>query len=406
MPISTRRISRLKGVSLIATLSVIGACALAVVVPSGSAYAADSATINGATTYQTMAGFGASEAFGQASAVMNASSSVQQQALADLYSPTTGAGLTILRNEIGADQGNTIEPSNPGGPNATPSYLPMSQTNQDQGQLWFAQQIKARYGVTNVYADAWSAPGYMKTNGSASGGGQVCGSAGASCSSGDWRQAYSNYLVQYAKDYAAAGVPLTYVGPSNEPDYSTNYDSMTMSPAQMASVLDVLGPTVKNSGLSTQVTCCAATGWPKAGQYAAAIEADPTALAATAVATGHGYSGGADLAAAGLDQAGLGDRVVHLRRFQHRLGRQLRRLRHDLGPAHPAGPDRRQPQRIPLLVGRHQLRRERRQRGPAGNQRQLGDPHRTAVGVRQLQPLHPPRRGPHRSEQLQQRGAA
>ncbi len=68
--------------------------------------------------------------------------------------------------------------------------------------------------------------------------------------------------MQYAKDYAAAGVPLTYIGPSNEPDFSANYDSMTMSPAQMASVLDVVGPTVRNSGLSTQVECCAATGWP------------------------------------------------------------------------------------------------------------------------------------------------
>jgi O-glycosyl hydrolase len=286
-----RRTSRRKGVSLAASLSVVGTCMVAVVVPSGTAYAADTATINGATTYQTVAGFGASEAFGEASTVMNASSSVQQQALADLYSPTTGAGLTILRNEIGATSGNTIEPNNPGGPGATPSYLPLSQINQDMGQLWFAQQIKARYGVTDVYADAWSAPGFMKTNGAVANGGQVCGSTGASCSSGDWRQAYANYLVQYAKDYAAAGVPLTYLGPSNEPDFSANYDSMTMSPAQMASVVDVLGPTLRNSGLSTQVTCCAATGWPKAGDYASAIESDPTALAAVAMVGGHGYSG-------------------------------------------------------------------------------------------------------------------
>jgi O-glycosyl hydrolase len=291
MPSSTNGKRRRKGVSLTAGLSLISACALAVVLPSAPAYAADSASINGATTYQTIAGFGASEAFGQASAVMNASSTVQQQVLADLYSPTTGAGLTILRNEIGADSGNSIEPTSPGSPSATPSYKTLAQTNQDQGQLWFAQQIHSRYGVSNIYGDAWSAPGYMKTNGSAVNGGQVCGTPGASCSSGDWRQAYANYLVQYAKDYAAAGVPLTYVGPSNEPDYTTNYDSMSMSPAQMASVVDVLGPTVKNSGLSTQVSCCAPTGWPKAGQYAQAIEADPTAMAYTAVATGHGYSG-------------------------------------------------------------------------------------------------------------------
>ena len=289
---STRRFGRRKGLSLTASVSVLAASALVVMVPSGPAYAADSATINGATTYQTIAGFGASEAFGEAASVMNASSTVQQQVLDDLYSPTTGAGLNILRNEIGATSGNTIEPNNPGGPNATPNYVSLAQINQDMGQLWFAQQIKARYGVTNVYADAWSAPAFMKTNNSVSGGGQVCGSPGASCSSGDWRQAYANYLVQYAKDYAAAGVPLTYLGPSNEPDYTTNYDSMSMSPTQMASVVDVLGPTLKNSGLSTQVTCCAPTGWPKAGDYAQAIEADPTALAAVAMVGGHGYSGG------------------------------------------------------------------------------------------------------------------
>ena len=43
--------------------------------------------------------------------------------------------------------------------------MPLASINQDQGQLWFAQQIKAGYGVTNVFADAWSAPPFMKTIG-------------------------------------------------------------------------------------------------------------------------------------------------------------------------------------------------------------------------------------------------
>ena len=260
------------------------------VASAGPAAAADTATINGATTFQTITGFGASEAFGEAQTVMNASSSVQQQALNDLYSPTSGAGLTILRNWISADSGSTIEPNNPGGPNAAPAYLPMSQTSQDAGQLWFAQQLKADFGVTNVFADAWSAPAFMKTNGSASGGGAVCGSPGATCSSGDWRQAYANYLVQYAKDYAAAGVPLSYIGPENEANLSTSYDSMQMSPSQTANLLDVLGPTLASSGLPTKMECCATEGWDYAQQYAAAIEADPTALADTSVFTSHGYT--------------------------------------------------------------------------------------------------------------------
>jgi O-glycosyl hydrolase len=271
-----------------AALSVV---ALSIAIPSTPALAADTATVNGATTYQTMAGFGISEAFGQASAVMNASATTQQQVFSDLFSTTSGAGLDIIRNWIGADSGNSIEPNNPGSPSATPNYVSLASINQDSGQLWFDQQAKSRYGISNVFADAWSAPGFMKTNGSASNGGQVCGSTGATCSSGDWRQAYANYLVQYARDYASAGVPLSYIGPSNEPDFSASYDSMTMSGSQMASVLDVVGPTVKNSGLSTQVECCAATGWPVSGQYASAIESDPTALADTSVLTSHGYSG-------------------------------------------------------------------------------------------------------------------
>ena len=54
---------------------------------AGPAAAQDTASINGATTYQTMTGFGASEGFGEAQTVMNASASVQQQALGLLYSP-------------------------------------------------------------------------------------------------------------------------------------------------------------------------------------------------------------------------------------------------------------------------------------------------------------------------------
>ena len=277
--------------ALAASAALVSAAALGAVLPAAPALAADSATINGSTTHQTMAGFGFAEAFGQASAVMNASSAEQQQAFDLLLSTTSGAGLDIIRNEISADPGTTIEPNNPGSPSAAPNYVPLSSINQDQGQLWFDQRARSSYGVTNIFADAWSAPGFMKTNGSPDNGGQVCGVPGTGCGSGDWRQAYANYLVQYARDYATAGVPLSYVGPTNEPDFSASYDSMTMSGTQLASLLDAVGPAVLNSGLATQVECCAATGWPNAGAEASAIEANPTALADTAVLTSHGYSG-------------------------------------------------------------------------------------------------------------------
>ena len=87
-------------------------------------------------------------------------------------------------------------------------------------------------------------------------------------------------------------MPLSYIGPVNEPNFGPeSYDGMTLSPAQTASLLDVLGPTMASSGLPTRVECCATEGWNLAQQYAAAIESDPTASAATEVFTSHGYTG-------------------------------------------------------------------------------------------------------------------
>ena len=246
-------------------------------------------TIRSAEQYQRIAGFGVSEGFGQAKTLMSAPVSVRQQVLSLLYSPTRGAGPTILRNEISADAGFTNEPRAPSSPADKPSYLTLAEVDQDQGQLWFAEQIKADDGVSDVFADAWSAPAFMKSNDSAISGGTVCGVPGASCKSGDWRQAYADYLVQYAKDYAAAGVPLSYVGPENETTIAPPQDSMIMSPAQTASLLEILGATLARSGLSTRAECCASISWNYAQQYAAAIATDKAANAATALFTSHGY---------------------------------------------------------------------------------------------------------------------
>ncbi len=245
-------------------------------------------TVDVAKKYQRIDGFGVSEGFGQAKTLMSMPASVQKQVLSLLYSPTRGAGLTILRNEISADKTFTIEPNAPSSPSARPSYLSLADVDQDQGQMWLAKQITADYGA-RVFADAWSAPAFMKNNDSAINGGTVCGLPGARCKSGDWRQAYANYLVRYAKDYAAAGVPLTYVGPVNEGNLSVPQDSMIMSPAQAANLMAILGATLGRSGLSTRAECCATEGWNYAQEYAAAIEANKQANTATPLFTSHGY---------------------------------------------------------------------------------------------------------------------
>ncbi len=107
----TRRTAR---APLMASAALLAVSALTVLAPSGPAAAADTATINGALTFQTIAGFGASEGFGQASTIMNAASATQQQALNLLYSPTSrgGADHPAQRDPVGLrrhDRANRAE---------------------------------------------------------------------------------------------------------------------------------------------------------------------------------------------------------------------------------------------------------------------------------------------------------
>ena len=275
---------------ILATAIMAASVGLVGVVEATPAHAQASATasVNGATKYQRISGFGASEAFSQALFLMNDSHSVQKEVLKLLYSTKTGAGLSILRNAIGSTKlWDTIEPTAPASPSATPTYGPLG---NDLGQEWLATTIQHKYGVNQFFADAWSAPPFMKTSDSDTSG-ALCGVPGASCASGNWEQAYANYLVQYVKDYAADGIKLQYVGFENEANFTpSDYSGMQLTPAQTASLADVVGPTLAASGLSTKLECCATEGWDLAAQYSSAIEADPVASSYVSLFTSHGYT--------------------------------------------------------------------------------------------------------------------
>ncbi|GIF52062.1 glucosylceramidase [Asanoa ferruginea] len=258
-------------------------CVGAVVLHQSQAYAATTATIDGATTYQPIEGFGFSQAFDRTAVIQALSETNQRQVLDLIFSPETGAGLSIVRNGI-SSTASSIQPTNPGGPGATPRYV---WDGDDDGQVWLSKQAQS-YGVKRFYANAWSAPGYMKTNGNEANGGTLCGLPGASCASGDWRQAYANYLIQYAKFYAQEGIPITDLGFTNEPNYTTNYSSMLFTPAQAANFAKIVGPLASTAGL--KLACCDPVGWNDERSYASAITADADANRYVQTFTGHHYS--------------------------------------------------------------------------------------------------------------------
>lgn len=236
---------------------------------------------------QPIDGFGFSMAFQRADLLHGArglSPAKRREVLDLLLSKDKGAGLSILRLGIGSstdrvyDHMPTILPTDPGGPDATPKYV---WDGWDGGQVWLAKEAKA-YGVERFFADAWSAPAFMKTNGSENDGGELLPA---------WRQAYANYLVQYAKFYQREGIRITDLAFTNEPDWTATYASMRFTPRQAVDFLKVLGSTVRASGLKTELVCCDAAGWDRQVAYTEAIEADPAADRAVRTITGHRYSG-------------------------------------------------------------------------------------------------------------------
>jgi glucuronoarabinoxylan endo-1,4-beta-xylanase len=256
---------------------------------STPSYNALGITVDSTTKYQTIDGFGISEAFGEAGLLHGLPPTVQQQILDDLFSTARGAGLDILRNMISSSPDSTIEPTNPGSPLVPPTYV---WKEDDQGQVWLSQLVEKNYGITQIYANAWSAPAFMKTNGSEANGGQLCGSLGAYCRSGNWQQAYANYLVHYLQDYQREGITIPYVSFLNEPDISTKYSSMQMNPQQADNFVKVLGPTLKKAGLSTstQIICCESETWLTTKEdYVPTIANDPIASSYVPIYSGHGY---------------------------------------------------------------------------------------------------------------------
>ncbi|KAG4442340.1 hypothetical protein IFR05_002191 [Cadophora sp. M221] len=251
-------------------------------------------TVDVTKKFQTMDGFGFAEAFQRANVIVNLPAQQQREVLDLLFNTTTGAGMTILRIGIGSspdsssDHMNSIQPKNPGGPAAAPKYV---WDGKDSGQVFVAKEAYAR-GVRTFYANAWSAPGYMKTNGNENNGGYLCGVTGQTCSSGDWKQAFANYLTQYVKYYQGEGVSITHLGFLNEPEFAASYAGMLSSGTQAASFIKVLSPTLVAANLSfVGLTCCDSEGWGNQGSMTSQLKSAGAETFLSTI-TSHAYTNG------------------------------------------------------------------------------------------------------------------
>jgi glucuronoarabinoxylan endo-1,4-beta-xylanase len=238
------------------------------------AHAAAGVTVTWTDVRQTVDGFGASGAFQRATYLMNMTEPNRSAVLDALFSQTSGAGLSIVRNIVG--DGSTLSD---GVPTIEPSLNNWVWTG-DEGQVWLMQQAQAR-GTTRFFSTVWSPPAWMKDNGSI-----IQGSLATS-----HYQDYANYLSQYVLGYQSHfGLPIYAVSLANEPCISVSYSSTCWTGAQFRDFIkNNLISTFQNNGVSAKVIIGEKDSWTETIDNESL--ADATSAARVDIVGGHDYSG-------------------------------------------------------------------------------------------------------------------
>jgi glucuronoarabinoxylan endo-1,4-beta-xylanase len=228
---------------------------------------AQTATINWNSTYQTIDGFGASDAACTSADGFNSCSLTSSQA-DQLFSPTAngGIGLSILRTEI-ADNGSC----------ATTCTWSDSTT--------IAEAIARG---AKVLASPWSPPASMKTNGSTTCSG---GSGNGAITTGSYA-AYATYLKNYAQQFQTTfGTALYALSVQNEPDYCPSYDGALWSGQSIHDfTLNNLGPTFSAAGLTTKIMLPESAASNDLSNLADTTMNDPSAAAYVGIVASHDYA--------------------------------------------------------------------------------------------------------------------
>jgi glucosylceramidase len=138
-----------------------------------------------------------------------------------------------------------------------------------------------------ILASLWSAPGWMKANGSLDNlreQGTVLPSAYG---------ALARYFVRFIEAYASAGVPVQAVTPQNEPGLPTGFPGMSFpEPTEARFIAHYLAPALRAAGLQTQIYGFD-FHWFLAA-YAHALASDPAVLPDIAGIAWHCYRGNPD----------------------------------------------------------------------------------------------------------------
>ena len=238
--------------------------------------------VDDSVKYQKITGFGAALTDSSAYLINQLSTSNRNTLMQKLFDPSAGIGLSMVRSPMGATDftatGNYSYDDMPAG-QTDPTLANFSIQHDVPYIIPELKQALALNPNVKITSTPWSPPGWMKTSGSMIGGTLL---------DTDYT-ALANYFAKYIQAYAAAGVPISYVTPQNEPLNAPTWPGMYLTPSQETQLVAQMGQTFAANQFSTKILAWD-HNWD-VPSYPESIFNDPT-TANYAVGTGwHIYSG-------------------------------------------------------------------------------------------------------------------
>lgn len=198
-------------------------------------------------TYQTMVGFGAAVTDASAYLINQTLGSGREAVLRDLFDPRSGLGLSFIRVPMGASDFSPTHytyDDRPAG-QAHDALTRFSIDADRAHKLPVLRRALALNPQLRIVASPWSAPAWMKSNGSLIQGTLQRDSYGH----------FADYLRRFVRAYEAEGVPIFAITVQNEPAFEPpDYPGMRLSAAARAELIGQhVGPLFVASSIQARI---------------------------------------------------------------------------------------------------------------------------------------------------------
>ncbi len=202
--------------------------------------------IDESQTYQTVDGFGYTLTGGSVEVINSLTAARKQELLQELFgSNANSISISYLRLSIGAsDLNSSVFSYNDLPAGETDPTLSKFSLEKDRPLIDLLKQILAINPNIKIMATPWSAPLWMKDNGS---------SVGGSLKE-EYFGVYAQYFVKYITAMKNEGITIDAITPQNEPLHPGNNPSMYMTAEQQRDFIkNNLGPAFSAANIATKI---------------------------------------------------------------------------------------------------------------------------------------------------------